>query len=383
MGIQMFEPVYDVEACLSEIRDCLEKGWTGQGYKTLAFEEAWKAYTGFSNAHFLTTATAGLNLAVETMKEEYGWNDGDEIISTPLTFVATNNCILFANMKPVFADVDDTLCLDPEDVARKITEKTRAVIFVGLGGNAGQYEKVLKICEEKGLKLILDAAHMAGSRLNGKTVGLDADAVVYSFHVTKNLSLAEGGMLCFKDSTLDEIVRKKSFNGIDKTHAPMSGEKNNKWEYDVRYLADAYNGNSVIAAIGLAQLPHLEEENEKRREIANKYDEALKVLSDKIGFIPIPENCISSRWLYQIVVEDRDGLLNHLLEREIGCGIHYPDNTLYWMYASEEGKCKKARHFSNHLITLPLHIKLTDDDVKYITRNILEFFELEGKHERG
>lgn len=373
MEIQMFEPVYDVDACLSGVRDCLEKGWTGQGYKTVEFEEMWKKYTGLQNAHFLTTATAGLNLAVETMKEEYGWADGDEVISTPLTFVATNNCILFSKLNPVFADVDDTLCLDPNDVERKITKKTRAVVFVGMGGNAGHYEEIVSLCQEHGLRLILDAAHMAGTRLNGRMMGWDADAVVYSFHVTKNLSLAEGGMLCFREETLDGVVRKKSFNGIDKSHAPMSGEKHNKWDYDVRYLADAYNGNSIVAAIGIAQLPHLDEENARRREVARRYDEAFSMYPNEITLVNIPDNCVSARWLYQIIVDHRDEMLSYMLKNGIGCGIHYPDNTLYWMYASQHGKCAKATCYSDRLLTLPLHLKLSDEEIDMVIEAVRRF----------
>lgn len=375
MAISMFAPVYDVDACLNEIRECLEKGWTGQGYKTIRFEEEWKKYTGLSHAHFVTTATAGLNLAVETMKEVYGWQDDDQIISTPLTFVATNNCILFSKLSPVFADVDETLCLDPADVQNKITEKTRAVIFVGIGGNIGHYDEIVEICRKNHLRLILDAAHMAGTRVNGVMPGREADAVVYSFHVTKNLSLAEGGMLCFREKELDGIVRNKTFNGIDKSHGPMHGEKINKWDYDVRYLADAYNGNSVIAAIGLAQLPHLDEENKRRREIAEIYDGRFKKHKDKISLVNIPGNCESARWLYQIIVENRDGLLQYLTEQEIGCGIHYPDNTIYWMYRSQDGACKNARYYSEHLLTLPLHIKLTESEIEYIIDSVIQYLE--------
>lgn len=375
MAIPMFSPVYDVPACLEQIKDCLEKGWTGQGYKTIEFEEEWKKYTGLNYAHFVTTATAGLNLAVETLKEVNGWKDGDEIISTPLTFVATNNCILFSRLTPVFADVDDTLCLDPEEVRKNITDKTRAVIYVGLGGNTGKYEEIVQICKDYHLKLILDAAHMAGTRLNGTIPGREADAVIYSFHVTKNLSLAEAGMLCFKDKELDRIVRNKTFNGIDKSHAPKQTEKSNKWDYDVRYLADCYNGNSIMASIGLAQLPHLDEENERRREISGLYDKRFQDYRNKITLVPYSKECESARWLYQIIVDNRNELLQYMSELEIGCGIHYPDNTLYWMYQSQSGKCKKARYYSEHLLTLPLHVKLTNDEVNYIADMVIKFVE--------
>lgn len=369
MSIQMFRPVYDVDECISNIKDCLEKGWTGKGYKTIEFENKWKEYTGAKNAHFLTTGTAALNLAVETLKEVYEWKDGDEIISTPLTFVATNNAILFNGLKPIFADVDETLCLNPKSVEKKITSKTRAVIFVGLGGNIGNYYEIVKICQNHKLKLILDAAHMAGTRVNGIVPGTEADAVAYSFHVTKNLSTAEGGMLCFSDEKLDAIVRNKSFNGISK-----DGSKNNvnMGGYNVEYLADAYNGNSIIASIALAQIKHLDEENAIRRKIVDMYTSRLSTI-EKISFVKIPLGCESAQWLFQIIVDDRDGLMEYLKLNGIDCGIHYPVNTLYKMYSNQYGFCPNAEYYSNHVLTLPLHILLTEEDVEFITECIHKY----------
>lgn len=134
--INIFRPEFRVDECLDEIRECLEKGWTGLGFKTLEFEEAWKKYTGLPNAHFLNSATSGLHLAVKILKDFHGWQDGDEIITTPLTFVSTNHAVLYENLNPVFADIDYSLNLDPESVAAKIGPKTRAIMFVGIGGNA-------------------------------------------------------------------------------------------------------------------------------------------------------------------------------------------------------------------------------------------------------
>lgn len=205
--------------------------------------------------------------------------------------------------------------------------------------------------------------------------GHEADAVVYSYHVTKNLSLAEGGMVCFRDKELDTIIRNKTFNGIDKSHAPMQWDKSNKWDYDVRYLADCYNGNSIIASIGLAQLPHLDEENRRRREIASLYDDRFSRHKDKIRLVEIPSDCESARWLYQIIIDNRNRLLQHMADLDIGCGIHYPDNTLYWMYRSQDGKCRRARYYSEHLLTLPLHIRLTENEVNNIADKVISFLE--------
>src|SRR5262249_43241582 len=155
------------------------------------------------HAHFLSSNTVGLHLAVKVLKDRLGWKDEDEIITTPLTFVSSNHAILYENLKPVFADVDDYLCLDPSSVLERITPRTRAVLFVGMGGNTGQYEKILEICRARNLAVILDAAHMSGTRLNGKHVGPEADAAVYSYHAVKNLPTADSGMVCFAQAEDD------------------------------------------------------------------------------------------------------------------------------------------------------------------------------------
>ena len=139
--VNLFVPVYRIDETLAEIRECLEKGWTGLGFKTVQFEAAWKKYTGLPHAHFLNSATAGLHLAVRMLKEDNGWRDGDEIISTPLTFISTNHAISYEKLRPVFADIDEYLCLDPQSVEDRINSKTRAVMFVGVGGNAGRLDR--------------------------------------------------------------------------------------------------------------------------------------------------------------------------------------------------------------------------------------------------
>ena len=161
--IQLFKPYFRKEEILQEIGECLDKGWTGMGYKTLEFENKWCDYTGLPHSHFLSSNTVGLHLAIKILKEENGWNDGDEIITTPLTFVSTNHAILYENLTPVFSDVDEYLCLDPESVLEKITNRTKAVLFVGIGGNPGNLNEIEEICRQKDLRLILDAAHMAGT----------------------------------------------------------------------------------------------------------------------------------------------------------------------------------------------------------------------------
>jgi len=375
MAIQLFVPTFDVEACLAEVRECLEKGWTGMGFKTVQFEEAWKKYTGLPHAYFLSSATVGLNLAVEILKEKYGWNNDDEIITTPMTFISTNHAILLTNMKAVFADVDDTLCLDPVEVEKKITPRTKAVMYVGFGGNMGQYEAIVSLCEKYGLKLILDAAHIAGTRLNNEIPGKESDVVVYSYQAVKNLPTGDSGMICFRDADCDEIVRKKAWLGINKdTYArSVNAGGTYKWKYDVEYVGYKYNGNAIMAGIALAQLPHLDRDNAYRRQLASWYTAGFAPYSDKIRLVEIPANCESSRHLFQIIVEDRDGLLNYLNENEIYPGVHYIDNTDYRMYAYAKGTCPRSAYFSDHILSLPMHMRLSYADVQKVIKTVLDY----------
>ena len=131
--IQLFVPTFRIDETLDAIRECLEKGWTGLGFKTVEFENAWKDYTGLPYAHFLNSATSGLHLAVAQLKAAQGWADGDEIITSPLTFVSTNHAILYERLQPIFADIDEYLCLNPTAVEAHITPRTRAVVFIGMG----------------------------------------------------------------------------------------------------------------------------------------------------------------------------------------------------------------------------------------------------------
>jgi dTDP-4-amino-4,6-dideoxygalactose transaminase len=369
--IQLFSPFFRTEECLEEIRECLEKGWTGLGFKTVELENVWKEYTGLKNAHFLTSATAGLDMAVAILKKRYGWNDWDEIISTPMTFVSTNHAILYNNMKVVFADIDKYLCLDPISVTERITGKTRAIIFVGVGGNVGSLTEIEKICKEKDIKLILDAAHMAGTRLHGETAGKESDVIVYSYQAVKNMPTGDSGMICFKDEELDAIARKLSWLGINKNTFDRT-KGNYKWKYDVEYLGYKSHGNSIMAAIGLISLKYLDEDNVYRRQIASWYDNEFAD-SEVIKTIPTVDGCESSRHLYQILVDNRDELLEKLNENEIYPGVHYRDNTEYGMYSYANGTCPYSLRASQCLLSLPMHLRLTKDDVLYVSEMVKKY----------
>lgn len=381
MSIQVLKPKYHVDECLEQIKECLEIGWTGLGFKTVEFENAWKDYLAAGrdssnlNAHFLNSCTIGLDLAVEILKKENGWNNGDEVITTPITFVSTNHAILHSQLKPVFADVDEYLCLDPEDVVKKITDKTRAVIFVGYGGRVGQLQKVLEICQKNNLRLILDAAHMSGTRVDGVAPGTwnGVDCAVYSYQAVKNLPTADAGMICFEDREYDEICRKLTWLGINKdTYARTTSQGAYKWKYDVDYLGYKGHGNSIMAAIALAQLPYLDEDNKQRRHFVKIYDQMF-AKNDKVKVVPAPYADECSYHIYEIIVDDRDGLMNYLSSKEIFTGVHYRDNTEYRLYSEGAGTCPYAHEVSQHILTLPLHLNLDDDDVKLIATEVNNF----------
>lgn len=374
MPIQVLKPKFHVDECLDAVRECLEKGWTGMGFKTVELEEEWKKYTGHKYAYYLNSNTVGLHLAFRILKMKNGWEDGDEVITTPITFVSTNHAIMYENLHPVFADVDEYLCLDPEDVEKKITEKTKAVIFVGYGGRVGQLDKIIELCKKHDLKLILDAAHMAGTKVNGVFPGTwdGVDVTVYSFQAVKNLATGDSGMICWADAESAELTKKLAWCGIDKDTYARSNKGTYAWKYDIDYVGYKYNGNAIMAAIGLTQLKYLDEENARRREIVAMYNEGFKD-NKNIKIIPAPHADECAYHLYELVVPDREDLLNKLSQIGINCGVHYRDNTEYSVYEYANGTCPNAHSISQHLITMPLHMWLTDEDVHNIIKAVNEY----------
>lgn len=380
MAIQVFKPKYRTEEVLEEIKECLEIGWTGMGFKTEKLEEEWKKYTNFDNAHFVASNTVGLQIALKVFKDANKWQDGDEVITTPLTFVSSNHAILYNNLTPVFADVDEQLCLDVKSIESKITRKTKAVMFVGIGGNIGQYKEVKELCTKYDLKLILDAAHMAGTKVDRvfhgvaqtkSHVGWDADVSVFSFQSVKNMPTADGGMICFKNKDYDALARKLSWLGIDKDTFNRTNSKGSyKWDYDVIDAGFKAHGNSVMASLGLVALKYLDEDNARRREICEMYDKGFTNTSIK----PIKHNseCESSRHLYQIRVPNRNEVMEYLNANDIYPGVHYKDNTEYQMYSKAKGSCPNAHKASEEVISLPLHMFLTEEDIKKVIKTVIK-----------
>lgn len=372
--IQLFSPRFNEKQALENIEECLRSGWTGYGKKSKKFETVWKEYIGFEHALFVNNATAGLDLVFSCMKHLYGWDDNDEVITTPLTFVSTNHAILKAGLLPVFADVNDTLCIDPRSAKQMITNKTRALIYVGLGGNAGDWDQIVKLCKEFQLKLIVDAAHMAGTKWNNVIFGKEADVYISSFQSTKVLQTADSGMVCCHDENLMHDISLMAWCGIDKTSAPFKKEADQYWYYDVVCEGYSYLGNDIMAALALAQFETLENDIAMRHGIADKYREEFSD-NPNIRMVRVPDQCYSAQWLFQIIVSDRrDAGMKFLFQKEIYTGLHYLDNTLYRPYNYARGTCRNAAYYSEHIISLPMHLKLSTTDIDYIVKQVNEFW---------
>jgi dTDP-4-amino-4,6-dideoxygalactose transaminase len=283
-------------------------------------------------------------------------------------------------LKPVFCDIDEFLCINPDTLESKITKKTKAIIFVGIGGNIGQLNKIVEICEKHKIKDILDAAHMSGTKtnVNGdlKHVGHNVDVSVFSFQAVKNLPTADSGMICFKNQDYDTLVRKLSWLGIDKDTYQRTNDKGSyKWEYELVDVGYKYHGNSIMASMALVGLKYLDEDNLKRNEICKTYDKYLKNSGIKVVQMS-KDTTVSSRHLYQIAVPNRNKIMEYLNMNGIYPGVHYRDNTNYTMYNYGYGTCPNSHEISEKLISLPLHLGLSNEDLKYICEKLIEAYTL-------
>lgn len=367
--IHLFAPTYDVEGCLANIKEVLESGWTAPGAWTHRFEEAWKEFAGVPNAHFMSSCSEGLLTALQVLKEDRGWRDDDEIITTPLTFVATNQAILRAGLKPVFADVEDHLCLGWEEVCKQVSPRTRAVMYVGLGGQAPSLDQVSQYCRAEGLDLIVDAAHLAGL----KSLTQHCTAYVFSFQSVKPLSTGDGGMLCFTSDELHQKAKQASWHGInqDTFERCNISEEGYRWAYTVEGYGWKSRGNSIAAAVGLAELPKLQEKVEARKRNRQLMIEALS----ESFLLSVVKHAESTYHLFQILVppEDRNNMMKHLNNVGIFPGVHYLTNQNYKPFRGGR-RAHFASLASERLISLPCHENLTTDQIGRVATTVSKFY---------
>ena len=257
----------------------------------------------------------------------------------------------------------------------KITKNTKAVMFVGHGGSTGQLESVIQVCQENNLRLIIDAAHMAGTRLNNIEISNFADVTCYSFQAVKNLPTADSGAIVFKEDRLSSVARKLSWLGISKDTFQRSNKGNYSWNYEVESVGYKYNGNSVMAAMAIVGLRYLEEDNEFRRLNFQKYSNYLNTNSKEIKLVRTPENCLNSQHLIQVLVPRRDALIESLNNANIFPGVHYRNNTEDKIYSYGYDPNSRAAKISDQVLSLPNHLFLTETDIQRVSEIVNKHIE--------
>ena len=364
--IQLFKPYVSDEA-IAAVEGVLRSGWIGLGPKTAEFESRFAEFVGARYAVGVNSATSALHLAAIVS----GISEGDEVLTTALTFVSTNHVILYQKAEPVFVDVDDrTLNIDLSKAEKMISPRTRAIMAVHFAGNPVNLDELYDFAARHNLAVIEDAAHACGAKFKGRRIGATG-LTCFSFHAVKNLPMGDGGMLTTNDEAIYEKLMSLRWMGIDQSTYDRSAGKY-RWEYSVESVGYKYHMNDIAAAIGLEHLKQLDECNARRQQIVATYRSELADLApQKLRFAEPTPDTQSANHLCVIRVADRDRMVDRLKESGISVGVHYKPNHHYPMYAhARRTDLSVTERAYSELISLPLHLGLTDDDVRTVCRTI-------------
>lgn len=373
------------EEAIADVADSIRSGWLAMGPKTILFEKNFAEYVGASYALAVNSATAGLHCALTAL----GIGAGDEVITTPMTFAATANAILFTGAKPVFADIDrETLDIVPENIERAVTKRTKAVVPVHFAGTPCDMDEIEAIADAHGFAVVEDAAHALGAEYKGRKVGADRGArrlSVFSFHPTKNITTGEGGMVCTQDEDLAEKIMMLRQNGMSRGAWNRYAAKGSA-NYDIFFPGLKYTMTDIQAAIGNSQLPELENFNRRRARIVAFY---MRELADVPGIIlpkPAPWAHKHSWHIFTPFVDvdllgfSRDEFIARMKERNIGTALHYQALHLFSCYEGitgmGRGSLPEAEYVSDRIVSLPLFPAMTDEDAHDVVRAVKEVCRL-------
>lgn len=358
---------------IKEVVDVLKSDWIIMGPKVKEFEGAICKYAGCKHGVAVNSGTGALDIAVASLGIKKG-----EIVTTPFTFVATSNSILFNGLKPVFADIKrDTYNIDPGDIKKKITNATKAIIYVDFAGQPCDIKEIKEIAEEYGLYLIEDAAHALGAEHDGKKVGAFADITMFSFHPVKHITTGEGGMCVTNNEELAQRMRILRNQGVGSGAMERFGP-GASWAYDVKLLGRNYRMTDFQAALGFSQLKKLEKFIKKRQELANLYNKRLKNVP--LITLPCTKPNVRHVWhLYTILLDkkvDRNKFIAAMRAKNVGVNVHYLP--IYSFSYYRENFVFKPKDFpatediSSRIVTLPMFPRMSDEDVEDVVSTVEE-----------
>ena len=367
------------EADIQAVVEVLRSDWLTTGPKVGEFEEAFAARVGAKHAVSFSSGTAALHGAAFAA----GLKPGDEAITTPMTFAATANCILYQGAMPVFADVrPDTLNIDPEAIERRITPNTRAVLAVDYAGHPADLDPIQKLVADHGLVLIEDACHALGAQYQGHNVGSVSDMTVFSFHPVKHITTGEGGMVTTNSQRFAETLRRFRNHGISSD--ARERQSKGQWHYEMVLLGYNYRLTDVACVLGLEQLKRLDGNVTRRRAIAARYTDAFGEVPGIV--VPAQQTKVNHAWhLYPIRVRleklkaDRSEIFRALRAENIGVNVHYIPVHLHRYYRDrfgyKSGEFPVAEEAYERLISLPMFHAMTDEDAEDVIRAVMKVIE--------
>ena len=358
-----------IEACdIDAVVETLQSGFLTGGPKVAAFEEALATYLGVKHVCVMNSATSALHVAYQII----GLQEGDELITTPLTFAATSNTAIQCGAKPVFCDIHYDGNIDEKKIEALITPRTKAIAPVDFGGNPLPIHTLKALCEKHNLFLIEDASHALGSELDGKKVGNVADMTIFSFHAIKPITTFEGGAIVTNNTEFYEKAKLLRSHGIVKKEL---------WNSDMLMLGENYRLSDVACALGLSQLSRLEQFIEKRNAIAHYYDERFKN-NPFFTTITIASNKRSSYHLYPILLDrslwcSKEDIYKALHTKGLGVQVHYKPVYQYTYYKTLFGEqnLPVAEEFYKAELSIPCHQGMSMDDALFVADTLFEVLE--------
>lgn len=363
MRVPLFQPKIREDA-IQAVSHILRSGWLEAGATTEAFEQAFAQYVEAAHCVALNSGTAALHLALRLLDLP----PGSEVITTPITFVSTNHAILYERCTPVFADIQlKTGNLDVQATAAKITERTRVIMVVHYGGYPCDLDEFYALAHQHGLVVIEDCAHACGATYKNRRIGGHGQLHAFSFNAVKNLAIGGGGALTVSTKTLALRAQRLRWLGIDRETFQRTSTEDYRWEYDVTEIGFKYQMNDIQAAIGLAQLPYLNDDNAARAKIAAQYQNQLSTVPG-IQLLTYEPDRTSSFHLFCVLAENREALAAKLRRAGVDVSVHYKRNDLYPMYTRQH--LPNAEQFWRHVLSLPMYPDLTEEQIDYVARVI-------------